>query len=446
MPVRWVRPEPSIIRGFFKNSVARTRQSRRFSRGWLPRPLSLRRCTGELHPRENPVLSSLAGRFPPAILALSDGSVFVGQSIGSPGLSVGTLRFNTAMTGYQEVMTDAASHGQIISFSCPHIGNCGVNPEDRQSARIQAAGVVLRDLPLRHSNFRASQSLSDWLQAEGAVGVAGVDTRQITRLLRDGGPQQAAILALDSQTEASAADIERARAAAAGATSASTDACTVLDAVAGQQATPWDQGGWTLAGDASPAPAGPKILAWDLGGRYSDWQLLVERGCRLELLPLSVSLSQALERQPDGLVLAGGPDAAATCDPAQALARELLASGRPVLGLGLGHLLLAAAAGAQCSSLPVGHHGANHPVRDLASGRVNITAQASELTVEADSLPAEVQVSHSSLFDGSVKGLQWTERPVLGFAGWAAAVGGPHESGQVVDRFLGLVAQARQGG
>lgn len=391
------------------------------------------------------MLSSLAGRFPPAILALSDGSVFVGQSIGSPGLSVGALRFNTAMTGYQEVMTDAASHGQIISFTCPHIGNCGVNPEDRQSARIQAAGVVLRDLPLRHSNFRASQSLSDWLQAEGAVGLAGVDTRQITRLLRDGGPQQAAILALDSQVEVSAADIDRARVAAAGASTA-IDACAVLNAVAGQQATPWDQGGWTLAGDVTSTPSGPKILAWDLGGRCSDWQLLVERGCQLELLPLTASLGQALERQPDGLVLAGGPDAAAACDQAQALARALLASGQPVLGLGLGHLLLAAAAGARLQALPVGHHGANHPVRDRASGRVNITAQASELTVEADSLPAEVQVSHSSLFDGSVKGLQWSEQPVLGFSGWAAAVGGPHESGQVMDRFLGLVAQARQGG
>lgn len=388
------------------------------------------------------MLSSLAGRFPPALLALSDGSVFLGQSIGSPGLRVGALSFNTAMTGYQEVMTDAASHGQILSFTCPHIGNCGVNPEDSQSGGIQAAGVVLRDLPLRHSNFRASQSLGDWLQAEGAVGIAGVDTRQLTRLLREGGSQQAAILALDTPGEPSAADIERARAAAAAP--AAADACATLDAVAGQQAGDWDRGGWTLGGDTASRSTGPRLLAWDLGGRHSDWQLLVERGCRLELLPATVSVQQALERQPDGLVLAGGPDAATACEQAQALARELLACGRPVLGLGLGHLLLAAAAGARLQALPIGHHGANHPVRDLASGRVSITAQACELTVEPDSLPTGVQPSHSSLFDGSVKGLQWSEQPVLSFEGWAAAVGGPHESGLVIDRFLGLLAQAPQ--
>lgn len=388
------------------------------------------------------MLSSLAGKFPPAILALADGSVFIGQSIGSPGTTTGELVFHTAMTGHQEALTDAASHGQILTFTCPHVGNSGINLEDGQSPRVQAAGLVIRDLPLRHSNFRAQRSLQEHLQAEQTVAVADVDTRQLTRLVRSRGRVRAAIHALAENREPNQADIDLALAAARQAPA--DKACASLEAVGTQQAEDWRGGLWAVGSGHQPL-AQPRwtVLAFDLGVRRSDLRLLAERGCQVHLVPARTPLAEALAQQPaDGLLLAGGPAAGGTCDWALTLARELLASGRPVLGLGLGQLLLAQAAGARVQALAVGHHGANHPVRELASGRVDITLQACDVQLDADSLPPEVQITHRSLIDDSVKGLQWTGQPVLGFEAWATAVAGPHELGRVLDRFVQLLDQS----
>lgn len=387
------------------------------------------------------MLSSLAESFPPAILALADGSVFIGQSIGSPGTTVGELVFHTAMTGHQEALTDAASHGQILSFTCPHVGNSGINLEDGQSPRVQAAGVVMRDLPLRHSNFRAQRSLHEHLQAEQVVGVAGVDTRQLTRRLREQGRVRAAIHALSENRAPSQSELDQAVAAARQNLCAA--ACDGLEQAGTQQPRDWDGGGlWAVgSGHQKPEQARFTVLAYDLGVRHSDLRLLAERGCQVRLLPARTPLAEALAQPVDGLLLAGGPVAGADCDWALALARELLACGRPVLGLGLGQLLLAQAAGASVRLLAHGHHGANHPVRELASGRVDITAQACDMQVDEASLPPEVQVTHRSLIDDSIKGLQWSAQPVLGFEGWVAAVAGPHELGRVLDRFVQLMGQ-----
>ncbi len=380
---------------------------------------------------------------PPAILALADGTVFLGQSIGALGATVGEVVFNTALTGYQEILTDPSYTRQLVTLTYPHIGNTGVNPQDTESTRVFAAGLIIKDLPLRLSNFRQTQSLSDYLQAENTVGIAGIDTRRLTRHLRTTGAQNGCIQAFPAGHTVTQADIDAAIAQAQSAPSmAGLDLAQVVTTA---ERHTWTQGEWRLQGaDGRPGfnesvQARFHVVAYDFGVKRNILRMLAERGARITVLPAKTPASEALALKPDGIFLSNGPGDPEPCDYAIAAARTLIDSGIPTFGICLGHQIMALASGARTFKMKFGHHGANHPVKDLDSGRVSITSQNHGFAVDAASLPANLRATHVSLFDGTLQGLARTDRPAFCFQGHPEASPGPHDIDYLFDRFTALM-------
>ncbi len=371
----------------------------------------------------------------PAILALADGTVFRGISIGADGLSSGEVVFNTAMTGYQEILTDPSYCRQIVTLTYPHIGNTGTNAEDEESTAVHAAGLVIRDLPLRVSNFRNTQPLDDYLRLRGIRGIAGIDTRKLTRILRDGGAQSGALLA-GSDDAAAALAAARAFPGLVG--------MDLAKEVSTGKAYAWTQGGWALGkGFQDNTSARFHVVAWDYGIKRNILRMLAERGCRVTVLPAQTPAAQALALKPDGVFLSNGPGDPEPCDYAIAAIREVLENTRiPVFGICLGHQLMALASGARTIKMKFGHHGGNHPVKDLDTGLVAITAQNHGFAVDPDSLPQTLRPTHRSLFDGSLQGLARTDRPAFCFQGHPEASPGPHDIGYLFDRFVTMMEQA----
>ena len=389
------------------------------------------------------MLSSLQGKFPPAILALADGSVFVGQAIGATGSTVGEVVFNTSMTGYQEILTDPSYCQQLVTLTYPHIGNTGVNPEDVESGKVQAAGLIIRDLPLRYSNFRATQGLSDYLKAEGAVAIAGIDTRQLTRLLRDKGAQNGCILALAAGQAATPQRIEQALAAARAAPP--MNGLDLAKVVSTKQPYEWTQTEWTLGhGYGTQTAPRFKVVAYDFGVKRNILRMLASRGCQITVVPAQTPAAQVLAMQPDGVFLSNGPGDPEPCDYAIDATRTLIASGKPVFGICLGHQIMALAVGAKTFKMANSHHGANHPVRDLDSGRVSITSQNHGFAVDLKTLPGNVRTTHISLFDGTLQGFECKDRPAFCFQGHPEASAGPQDIDYLFDRFITLMEQGRK--
>lgn len=394
------------------------------------------------------MLLSLKGTAPPAVLALADGSVYTGNSIGAAGATVGEVVFNTAMTGYQEILTDPSYCQQIVTLTYPHIGNYGVNAQDVEASRVYAAGLIIKDLPLLASNFRHHMTLGDYLQRERTVAIANIDTRQLTRQLRSQGAQNGCILSLSAGEVLTPALIARALALAAAAPSMAG-----LD-LARQVSTPapyaWSQTEWRLAqpGLAGQAGYGEQtqtpyhVLAYDFGVKQNILRMLAQRGCRVTVIPAQTPAATVLAYRPDGIFLSNGPGDPQPCEYAIAAAAELINSGIPTFGICLGHQIMALASGARTFKMKFGHHGANHPVQELASGRVSITSQNHGFAVDEKSLPATLRVTHISLFDGTVQGLERTDQPAFCFQGHPEASPGPHDIGSMFDRFI-LEMEAR---
>ena len=381
------------------------------------------------------MLLSLQGSPPPAILALADGTVFTGNSIGAPGHTVGEVVFNTSMTGYQEILTDPSYCQQIVTLTYPHIGNYGVNNEDVESRRVFAAGLIIKDLAMQASNFRQTQSLSDYLQAAGTVAIANLDTRQLTRHLRTHGAQNGCILALPPGQSADAANKQTAIDAARAAPSmAGLDLARVVSAT---QPYPWTQTEWTLgAGYGEQSQPRWHVVAYDFGIKSNILRMLSARGCKVTVVPAQTSAADALALQPDGIFLSNGPGDPQPCDYAIAAARTLIDSGTPTFGICLGHQIMALASGAKTFKMKFGHHGANHPVKDLDSGRVSITSQNHGFAVDEASLPSHLRATHVSLFDGTLQGLERTDKPAFCFQGHPEASPGPQDIGYLFDRFV----------
>ncbi len=376
-----------------------------------------------------------------AILALADGSVFEGVSIGAAGESAGEVVFNTAITGYQEILTDPSYSHQIVTLTYPHIGNVGANPEDAESTRIHAAGLVIRDLPLQDSNFRRAEGLAQYLQRHGTVAIADIDTRRLTRLLRTQGAQNGCIVALPAG-EAVSAEL-RERAVARARSTPSLAGMDLAKVVSTAEAYAWTGSAWELGrGYVERQADGPHVVVYDFGVKHNILRLLAERGCRVSVVPAQTAAAEVLAMRPDGVLLSNGPGDPEPCDYAIAAARELMQRGVPVFGICLGHQILALAAGARTFKMKFGHHGANHPVRDLDTGRVSITSQNHGFAVAPDSLPANLRATHVSLFDGTLQGFAYTDRPAMGFQGHPEASPGPHDIGELFDRFTAMMQRA----
>ncbi len=391
---------------------------------------------------ENPVLLSLKGNTPPAILALADGTVFSGHSIGAAGSTVGEVVFNTSMTGYQEILTDPSYCQQIVTLTYPHIGNYGVNPQDVESDHVHAAGLIIKDLPLLASNFRSIQPLDAYLREQGTVAIANIDTRQLTRQLRTQGAQNGCILALADGEVATPAAIDRAIALAKAAPSmAGLDLAKVVSAKTGYG---WTQTEWALFNPQQGDQPGfgeqtaPRfhVVAYDFGVKKNILRMLAQRGCRVTVVPAQTPAADVLAQQPDGIFLSNGPGDPEPCDYAIAAAAELINSGIPTFGICLGHQIMALASGAKTFKMKFGHHGANHPVKDLDSGRVSITSQNHGFAVDETTLPANLRATHISLFDGTLQGLARTDQPAFCFQGHPEASPGPHDIGYLFDRFV----------
>jgi len=374
----------------------------------------------------------------PAVLALADGTTFLGTSIGAPGRTVGEVVFNTALTGYQEILTDPSYCRQIVTLTYPHIGNVGVNEEDVEATRVHAAGLVIKDLSLRVSNFRAAMPLSKYLQREGTVAIADIDTRRLTRLLRSTGAQNGCILALAAGQAPTPAQVAEAVAAARAAPSmAGQDLAKVVSV---DRPYEWSGTTWTLGiGYGERTQPKRHVVAYDFGVKHNILRLLAVRGCRVTVVPAQTSAAAVLALKPDGVFLSNGPGDPEPCDYAISAARELVDRGLPTFGICLGHQILALASGAKTFKMKFGHHGANHPVKDLDSGRVSITSQNHGFAVDAQSLPATLRPTHVSLFDGTLQGLARTDRPAFCFQGHPEASPGPHDIGYLFDRFVALM-------
>ncbi|MFD1892835.1 glutamine-hydrolyzing carbamoyl-phosphate synthase small subunit [Ottowia beijingensis] len=387
------------------------------------------------------MLSSLEGKFPPAILALADGSCFLGQSIGATGTTTGEVVFNTSMTGYQEILTDPSYRQQIVTLTYPHIGNVGVNDEDVESSKVQAAGLIIKDLPLLVSNFRAQRSLSDYLKAENTVAIAGIDTRKLTRILRTKGAQNGAIVGLPAGEQPTPARIDEALAAARNAPS--MVGLDLAKVVSTQRPYDWNQTEWSIEGGFGTQDKPRfKVIAYDFGVKKNILRMLAARGCAVTVVPAQTPASEVLARKPDGVFLSNGPGDPEPCDYAIAAARELIDSGTPVFGICLGHQIMALACGAKTYKMKFGHHGANHPVKDLQDGRVSITSQNHGFAVDEKTLPANVRATHVSLFDGTLQGLAYVDKPAFCFQGHPEALPGPHDVGYLFDRFMEKMAAA----
>jgi carbamoyl-phosphate synthase small subunit len=374
---------------------------------------------------------------PPALLALADGSVFRGVSIGASGASVGEVVFNTAMTGYQEILTDPSYCRQIVTLTYPHIGNTGVTPEDSEADRVYAAGLVIRDLPLAHSNFRAAGALGDYLRDENVVAIAEIDTRKLTRVLREKGAQNGCLMA-GGIDEGEALRQARAFPGLAGMDLARVVSC--------QHSYSWREGEWRL-GAGHPTVDGGRfhVVAYDFGVKRNILRKLASRGCRLTVVPAQTSADEVLRLDPDGVFLSNGPGDPEPCDYAIDAIRRLLDSGQPLFGICLGHQLLGLAAGAKTVKMKFGHHGANHPVQDLQTGRVMISSQNHGFAVDGGTLPGNCKVTHKSLFDGSLQGFAFTDRPAFCFQGHPEASPGPHDVDYLFDRFIALMEQRQAG-
>ena len=364
-----------------------------------------------------------------AILALADGSVFRGRAIGADGIRCGELVFNTAMTGYQEILTDPSYAGQIVTLTYPHIGNTGVNALDVESGALQAAGLVVRDAPATYSSWRASGSLSDYLRAHGIIGIADVDTREITRRLRTHGAQNACLMA---------GEIDEVAAIAAARAHPSMSGQDLASGIGVKAAQAWTENVWDATRDCYPeqADGACHVVAYDYGIKANILRLLVASGCRVTLVPAATSAEEALALAPDGIFLSNGPGDPEPMTAAIATIRDFLARKIPVFGICLGHQLLGLACGAKTVKMKFGHHGANHPVQDLATGRVMITSQNHGFAVDEVTLPENVRATHRSLFDGSLQGLAFTDRPVFAFQGHPEASPGPHDAEVLFGQFV----------
>ena len=372
-----------------------------------------------------------------AILVLEDGTVFRGLSIGAVGATVGEVVFNTAMTGYQEILTDPSYCRQIVTLTYPHIGNTGINREDQESTAVQAAGLVVRDLPLLASNFRSEQSLSDYLVAEGTVAIADIDTRKLTRILRDKGAQSGCIMAGPDADEAAALAMAKGFAGLKG--------LDLAKEVTTASAYQWVEGSWRLGGKATQAAAEPRfsVVALDFGVKHNILRILVDLGCRVTVMPAQSTYEAVMAHQPDGIFLSNGPGDPEPCDYAITLARTAMANKVPLFGICLGHQILALASGARTQKMKFGHHGANHPVQCLADGTVMVTSQNHGFTVSETDLPDNLSVTHRSLFDGTLQGIARTDVPAYSFQGHPEASPGPHDAAALFAPFINAMQQAR---
>lgn len=378
------------------------------------------------------MLPFFSGPTVPAILALADGSIFQGFSIGAVGQTTGEVVFNTAMTGYQEILTDPSYSRQIVTLTYPHIGNTGINPEDVESTKIHAAGLIIKDLPLQVSNFRSQQTLSDYLKAENIVAIAGIDTRKLTRILREKGAQSGAILAGDNISANAALELANSFAGLAG-----MDLAKVVSTTKPYE---WTETEWKL-GTGYGQQKSPEfhVVAFDYGVKYNILRMLASRGCKVTVLPAQASAKDALALNPDGIFLSNGPGDPEPCDYAIAATKELIERSIPTFGICLGHQIMALASGAKTLKMKFGHHGANHPVQDLDTKQVLITSQNHGFAVDAASLPSNCRVTHVSLFDGSLQGFARTDKPAFCFQGHPEASPGPHDIAPLFDRFIAMM-------
>jgi len=379
---------------------------------------------------------------PPALLALADGTVFQGTSIGTAGRTVGEVVFNTALTGYQEILTDPSYCRQIVTLTYPHIGNYGVNEEDVEASKVHAAGLIIKDLPIRVSNFRQSMTLSQYLHREGTVAIAGIDTRRLTRILRTGGAQNGCIASFATGAVISKADIDAAIAAARSAPSmAGQDLAQVVTVAKPYE---WTETEWQL-GQGFGQVSGSRfhVVAFDFGVKRNILRMLASRGCRVTVVPAQTPADVVLAMKPDGIFLSNGPGDPQPCAYAIASARTLIERGIPTFGICLGHQIMALASGAATFKMKFGHHGANHPVKDLDTGRVSITSQNHGFAVDEKSLPPNLRATHVSLFDGTVQGLARTDRPAFCFQGHPEASPGPHDIAYLFDRFTALMTEKK---
>lgn len=371
-------------------------------------------------------------RSPVAILALADGTIFRGISIGADGHSVAEVVFNTSMTGHQEILTDPSYRSQIVAFTYPHIGNTGINTEDIESSGIQVSGLVIRDCPPMVSNFRATQSLPDYLKQHGIVAISGVDTRKLTRILRENGVQGACILVGD--------DVERAVQLAR--EFQGLEGQEMVTQVTTDSMSSWNQGSWQLdQGYSTVADAKWHVVAYDYGMKHNILRMLADRGCRVTIVPATTPADDVLALKPDGIFLSNGPGDPSACDFAIHTSKQFLDAKVPIFGICLGQQLIALSLGATVTKMKTGHHGANHPVKDLASGRVYITSQNHDFSVDADTLPANTRATHISLFDGSLQGFEVTDAPAFCFQGHPEASPGPHDMAHLFDKFIHLMAE-----
>lgn len=370
---------------------------------------------------------------PSALLALEDSSLFYGESIGVPGQAVGEVVFNTAMTGYQEILTDPSYARQLVTLTYPHIGNTGTNPEDMESTNVFAAGLIIRDLPVLHSNFRATESLPEFMRQHKLVGIAGIDTRRLTRLLREKGAQNGCILALEKSGKLSMkTPLKMARAFPG------LKGMDLAKVVSTKKSYSWGEGLWELGkGFEQKTNSRFHVVAYDFGIKRNILRMLAARGCRLTVIPAQTSAEEVIKMKPDGVFLSNGPGDPEPCTYAIAAIRKIIDTDLPVFGICLGHQLLGLASGARTIKMKFGHHGANHPVLEIDTGRVMITSQNHGFAVDETSLPSNLRVTHRSLFDNSVQGLERSDKSAFCFQGHPEASPGPHDISPLFDRFIG---------
>ncbi|TGA71428.1 glutamine-hydrolyzing carbamoyl-phosphate synthase small subunit [Aliivibrio fischeri] len=373
-----------------------------------------------------------------ALLVLEDGTVFHGQSIGADGSAVGEVVFNTSMTGYQEILTDPSYSQQIVTLTYPHIGNTGINSEDEESSSIHAQSLVIRDLPLLASNFRSEQTLSEYLKSQNIVGIADIDTRKLTRILREKGAQNGCIVA--------GTNLDEAFALAQAKEFPGLKGMDLAKEVTTSEAYQWKQGSWTLTGGLPEEKADSElpfhVVAYDFGAKRNILRMLVDRGCRLTVVPAQTSAEEVLAMNPDGVFLSNGPGDPAPCTYAIEATKVFLEKGLPIFGICLGHQILALASGAQTVKMKFGHHGANHPVKDLDRDVVMITAQNHGFAVDEETLPENLRATHKSLFDGTLQGIHRTDKPAFSFQGHPEASPGPHDAAPLFDHFIELIQQS----
>lgn len=376
----------------------------------------------------------------PAVLALEDGSVFFGHAIGACGQALGEVVFNTAMTGYQEILTDPSYTKQIVTLTYPHIGNTGCNNEDEESANVWSAGLVIRDLPKLASSWRLKETLPDYLKRHNVVAIAGIDTRRLTRILREKGAQKGCILTAENAN----ATVDETKALSLAHSAESLKGLDLAKVVSVKQSYAWTEGSWSLGqGFQTPSANKFKVVAYDFGVKRNILRMLVDRGCELIVVPAKTSASDVLEMQPDGVFLSNGPGDPEPCDYAITAVKEILAKKIPVFGICLGHQILALASGAKTEKMKFGHHGANHPVQNLKDNSVLITSQNHGFAVAENSLPKTLVPTHRSLFDQSLQGIERSDVPAFSFQGHPEASPGPHDASPLFDHFIELMLAAK---